>query len=482
MDDIIQRKRNGKALRREEIVRAVAGFTAGDVPEHDMADLLKAIYAHGMNGEELAHLTGAMIASGDRIAFPGLEEKLIDKHSTGGVGDKISLVVAPLVAACGVGVPMISGRSIGHSGGTLDKLESIPGLRVDLTPAEMARAISESGMAVCSQTAEMVPADGRIYALRDATDTVGSIPLIASSIMSKKLALATDGIVLDVKTGSGAFMREEDDAAELLKTMVDLGESSGRPTVGLVTSMDQPLGRAVGNALEVAEAVEALEGRGPADVMEVTMALGAAMLLLAKPGLDGAEALQELREALDSGRALAAFGKFITAQGGDSRICDDVSILPHSKFQSDFTAGQDGYIASISTTEVGAAANKLFVKSNHSSDMDGARREPRPTSVVPRPGAARQSEGGGSSRTFNHSAGFVFERKVGDRVRKGDVIAVIHASDPAAIEAAGACLAVAVRIAERPPRSVSLIRRCANAAGVYSVSTAGDALAAMSAP
>ncbi len=278
MYEIISKKRDGLELDREEIAFVVSGCAKGELPDYQVAAWLMAVYLRGLSERETADLTELMLASGDRIPLDTVPGPKIDKHSTGGVGDKISFVVAPLVAACGVKVPMLSGRGLGHTGGTLDKLEAIPGLNVFLTAAEFRRVLAESGMVICGQTEAIVPADKKLYALRDATATVGSIPLIASSIMSKKLALETDGIVLDVKTGSGAFMKDERDALRLCRAMVAIGEATGRPTLGLITSMDQPLGRAVGNGLEIVESIEALKGRGPEDIMQVTYALGYCML------------------------------------------------------------------------------------------------------------------------------------------------------------------------------------------------------------
>ena len=294
MYEIISKKRDGLELEREEIAFVISGYVKGDIPDYQVAAWLMAIYIRGLNDRELADLTEIMLDSGDRIPLDGVPGKKIDKHSTGGVGDKISFVVAPLLAACGVRVPMLSGRGLGHTGGTLDKLEAIPGMNVFLDPEQFREVLAATGMVICGQTDNIVPADKKLYALRDATATVSCIPLIASSIMSKKLALGSDGIVLDVKTGSGAFMKDEQDSIRLCRTMVAIGEKTGRPTLGIISSMDQPLGRAVGNSLEIIESIEALKGRGPDDVMQVTYALGWCMLRAAGKEMAYAQAVENV--------------------------------------------------------------------------------------------------------------------------------------------------------------------------------------------
>jgi pyrimidine-nucleoside phosphorylase len=385
---IIARKRGGEALIREEIASAVNGYVDGSVSDHDMTGLLRAIFDQGMDDRELSDLTEIMIASGVTLSLEGIAGKKIDKHSTGGVGDKVSLVVAPIVAACGVMVPMISGRGLGHTGGTLDKLESIPGFNVALSSDDLRRVLDEAGMVICSQTEDLVPADRKIYALRDATDTVGCIPLIASSIMSKKLALGTDGIVLDVKTGKGAFMRSEEYALDLCRNMVSIGERHGRPTVGLITNMDQPLGNAVGHSLEVIEAIEALKGNGPDDLMEVVLALGAQMLILA--GHEASAVDQEMKQAVGSGGALEIFRRFIKAQGGDENVCTDYSLLPVCTQRIDIKARTDGYVHRLDPLAVSKAA-----------------------ATVP----------------LSLAAGVILHRKVGDAVETGDRLLTAHTPD-----------------------------------------------------
>src|ERR687890_789034 len=320
---LIQHKRDGHALEPAQWSQLIREYTAGRVPDYQMSALLMAVVWRGMAPEELAALTDAMIDSGDRLSFEGFGTPRGDKHSTGGVGDKVSLLLAPMVASCGVAGPVMSGRGLGHTGGTLDKLESIPGFRTGLSLAEARAQIEHIGCAMLGQTPEIAPADRKLYALRDVTATVESIPLIAASIMSKKLAEGLNGLVLDVKTGSGAFLTDPARSMELAKTMIGLGQARGCPTVALLTAMDRPLGRSCGNALEVEESIQGLRGEGPDDLMAVTYALGVEMLLLVGAARDPADASRELEESVSSGRALETFGRIIEAQGGDARIVDN---------------------------------------------------------------------------------------------------------------------------------------------------------------
>jgi pyrimidine-nucleoside phosphorylase len=327
---LIQHKRDGNVIAPEDWTRLIADYTAGKVPDYQMSALLMAVVFRGLTPGELAALTDAMLASGDRLRFDGFPVPRVDKHSTGGVGDKVSLLLAPMVASCGVAVPMMSGRGLGHTGGTLDKLESIPGMRTGLSLADARAQIERIGCAMLGQTPEIAPADRRLYALRDVTGTVESIPLIAASIMSKKLAEGLNGLVLDVKTGSGAFIPDPVRALELATTMIGLGEARGCPTVALLTAMDRPLGRACGHSLEVEEALEGLQGAGPEDLMEVTYALGVEMLLLVGAAKDQADARRRLNESVSSGRALETFGRIVEAQGGNHAVVDDPAILPQA--------------------------------------------------------------------------------------------------------------------------------------------------------
>jgi pyrimidine-nucleoside phosphorylase len=416
MYEIISKKRDGLELERGEIAFLIEGYVRNEIPDYQAAAWLMAVYLRGLSERELADLTEVMLASGERIGLDGVPGKKIDKHSTGGVGDKISFVVAPLLAACGLRVPMLSGRGLGHTGGTLDKLEAIPGMNVFLDGDTFRRVLAETGMVICGQTERIVPADKKLYALRDATATVSSIPLIASSIMSKKLALGSDGIVLDVKTGNGAFMKDEPDSIRLCRTMVAIGEKTGRPTLGIISSMDQPLGRAVGNGLEIIESIEALKGNGPADVMEVTFALGWCMLRAA--GLDTPfdQSVKTFNEAIASGRALELFRRFITAQGGDALVCDDYSLLPAAAIREEFTAPASGHIEAIDCFEVGMAAIDT-----------GAGRRRKEDAVA-------------------HGAGFVFQAHVGERVEKGQPLLTIHSDRPELLPAVRQRLAAAIRI------------------------------------
>jgi pyrimidine-nucleoside phosphorylase len=427
MYEIISKKRDDRELTSEEIEFFMDGYVRGDIPDYQAAALLMAIYFNHLDDRELADFTRTMMHSGDLIPLQGIDGKKIDKHSTGGVGDKISFVIAPLLAACGVKVPMLSGRSLGHTGGTLDKLESIPGFNVFLQTGEFKKVLSDVGMVICGQTENIVPADRKLYALRDATATVTSIPLIAASIMSKKLALETDGMVLDIKTGSGAFMKRLEDSIELGKTMVAIGERSGRTTIGLVTNMDRPLGNAVGNSLEIIESIECLKGNGPGDVLAVTYALGAGMLVAAGEETAYDKAIKRLEKTLESGKPLDIFRRFIAAQQGDPNVCDDYSLLPRSKHQVQLKAESEGNITKINTSEVGMTAIDI--------------------------GAGRKKK----EDHIDHSAGFVFHKNAGDGVKKGEPILTLHTNRKKSIDAALERLRNAVHINPNEPRHQDMI-------------------------
>jgi pyrimidine-nucleoside phosphorylase len=437
MYEIISKKRDGLELDREEISFVISGYVSGDIPDYQVAAWLMAIYIRGLNERELADLTEIMIASGDCIPLDKVPGKKIDKHSTGGVGDKISFVVAPLAAACGLRVPMLSGRGLGHTGGTLDKLESIPGMNVFLTPGQIRGVLAETGMVICGQTDNIVPADRKIYALRDATAAVGCIPLIASSIMSKKLALGTDGIVLDVKTGGGAFMKDEQDALRLCQAMVAIGEKTGRPTLGIISSMDQPLGRAVGNSLEIIESIEALKGRGPEDVMQVTSALGFCMLRAAGQNTSYEQAAEMFGEAISSGRALDVFRRFISAQDGDPRVCDDYSLLPAASQQTEFRAPISGFIAAIDSFRVGMAAIDT--------------------------GAGRRKK----EDAIGYGSGFVFHATIGDWIEKGQEIVTVHSDRPERTPAVLERLGQAIRIGPRSVAKPKMVLHLVDKDGVH---------------
>jgi pyrimidine-nucleoside phosphorylase len=415
---LIEHKRDGGALSAEQWSQLIRAYVAGQVPDYQISALLMAIYFRGLDPAELAALTDAMIESGDRLRFDGLSRPVADKHSTGGVGDKVSLLLAPMVASCGVAVPMMSGRGLGHTGGTLDKLESIPGFRTNLTLREAKTQVERLGCAMLGQTPEIAPADKRLYALRDVTATVESIPLISASIMSKKLAEGLTGLVLDVKTGSGAFLTDLSKSIELARTMIGLGEARGCPTVALLTAMDRPLGRACGNALEMEEAIEGLRGSGPPDLMEVTYALAAEMLVLvrAAPGLREARAL--LEDSVASGRALETFARVIEAQGGNPAVIEDPGVLPQAQAVEVYRAEVGGVVSAVEPRRIGRAIIEL---------------------------------GGGRTAVedvVDPTVGFVVTVKPGDPVRAGEPIASIFAKDEAGIAVGTAALREAIVIGE----------------------------------
>jgi pyrimidine-nucleoside phosphorylase len=434
--ELIERKRDGGRLTPAEWRALMAGYAAGDVPDYQMAALAMAIVFRGMDDAETEALMLAMLESGRRLDLSHLAAPRVDKHSTGGVGDKVSIILAPLVAACGVAVPMMSGRGLGHTGGTLDKLESIPGFRTRLTLDEAVRQVGRIGCALIGQTREIAPADRKLYALRDATATVEAIPLIAASIMSKKLAEGLTGLVLDVKTGAGAFMPRLDDALLLARAMIALGEKHGCRTVALLTDMDAPLGLACGNALEVAESVEVLRGGGPADLREVTLALAAEMLLVAGRTSLG-DAREEAGRALASGAAADKFREIVQAQGGHPGVVDDPSAhLEAAPLQEPFTAPQAGFVQRIEPRVVGRAITLL---------------------------------GGGRTRVEDEvdaAVGFVFGAKPGARVAKGDALVTIHARDAETLRAAREALAVAIVIGGEAPAQRPLVSHRVSAQGV----------------
>ncbi len=428
--DLIRRKRDGGELTADEIRFLIQGIATGEVPDYQWSALTMAILWRGMTPVETAALVDAMLHSGTVIDLSDIPGPKVDKHSTGGVGDKTSLILAPVAAACGVTVPMVSGRGLGHTGGTLDKLESIPGFRVDLDLAAYRRIARDCGLVLIGQTAEIAPADRVLYALRDATATVESIPLITASILSKKLAEGIDSLVLDVKTGDGAFMAKHEDARALAESMTRIGRELGKPVQALITSMDAPLGRAVGNALEVRESVECLQGRGPDDLMEVSLELAAEMLLLGGVAASRDEALAQSRQSIADGSALDRFRRVIAAQGGDPRVCDDPEdVLPRAAVVEPFRAARSGYLSRIRAWSVGQASMLL-----------GA-------------GRARVDS------KIDHAAGILFRRTVGDAVQAGDVIAEIHVNPAhaAALPETLAMLDAATTITDEPPSPRSLI-------------------------
>lgn len=398
VSELILKKRNGYPLTCSDIEHLIAGYVKGTIPDYQMSALAMAIYFRGMNEEETAHLTRAMVNSGDTISLMDIPGIKTDKHSTGGVGDTTTLIVVPLVAAAGVPVAKLSGRGLGHTGGTLDKLESIPGFCAELTLNEFKTAVKKIGAAVAGQTIEMVPADKMLYALRDVTATVDSMPLIASSIMSKKLAAGADVIVLDVKVGDGAFIKDHSSAFELARIMVETGKKGGRQTAAVITNMDQPLGRAVGNALEVEEAVLTLRGEGPPDLEELCLTLGGWMLSLAGKASEPEEGKAILKKLLDNGSALLKFRELIQNQSGDPLVVEDLSLMPRAEKQVPVKSKAEGFVSSLKAEVIGQAAMKL-----------GAGREKKDLRIDP-------------------VVGVTVEKKIGTMVKPGDILAHIHTS------------------------------------------------------
>jgi len=433
---LIERKRDGGRIEAGEWRALALAYAKGHVPDYQMAALLMACFLRGLDRAETSALTEAMLLSGDRLDLASIGRPRVDKHSTGGVGDKVSLVLAPLVASVGALVPMMSGRALGHTGGTLDKLESIPGFRTDLSLAEARAQIERIGCAMIGQTPEIAPADKKMYALRDATATVESIPLIAASIMSKKLAEDLTGLVLDMKRGSGALLPELDRVLELADVMIKLGADHGCPCVALVTAMDRPLGRACGNALEVEEAIAALRAEGPPDLMEVTYALGAEMLVVAGVADNTASARRELEKAIGSGRAAERFQSIIEAQGGNPAVVDDPSILPQAAECEIFTAPRRGFVARIEPRAIGRGI----------IEMGGGR--------------TRLDDAG------DPSVGFVITSRPGDWVEAGEPMATIFARDRAGIGSGRQALRTAVLIADEAEPPLPLVSHRVTAAGV----------------
>jgi len=426
--DVILKKRGGGVLSREEIRYFVDGATAGTVPDYQTAALLMPVVLRGMTAQETAWLTEAMVASGVRLDLRDVDGVKVDKHSTGGVGDKTSLILAPIAAACGVPVPMMSGRGLGHTGGTLDKLESIPGFRVDLSLAEMKRALARTRCVMIGQTAEIAPADKRLYALRDVTGTVESIPLISASIMSKKIAEGIDALVLDVKTGSGAFMKTEDDSRRLAESLVAIGNGSGVKTEAVISAMDAPLGRAVGNALEVIECLEVLKGGGPTDLVDVSIELAARMLVLGKVAEDLADADRRARETIRTGAALERFRQIIEAQSGDPHVVDDYSRLPHVPNRHVVEAERPGYVARLDAELIGRASVAL-----------GAGRDRVEDPVDP-------------------AVGISIRATVRDAVRTGDPLLELHYRDRARLQTALGLATQAIAIRDdQPPRAPLIV-------------------------
>ena len=424
--DVIAKKRDGFALSSEEIDGFVRGVTVGSIPDYQSSALLMAIVLRGMSDQETAWLTDAMVRSGDKVSLSSIPGTKVGKHSTGGVGDKVSIILAPVAAACGVVLPKMSGRGLGHTGGTLDKLESIPGFRVHLSIEEFVRMLTEVGTSIVGQTTALAPADKKLYALRDVTATVPSIPLIAASVMSKKLAEGADALVLDVKCGHGAFMKSEVEARELARLMVSIGTQAGLRTEALITAMDAPLGRAVGNALEVIECIETLKGHGPPDISALVVELATRILVVSgRYGEQDAE--PAVREAISSGRALGKMRDMVTRQGGDARVLDDYTRLPGSSGRQCVKATTGGYVTELKADLIGRASMAL---------------------------------GAGRRRIEDHidaGAGVLIARKPGDPVTAGDTILELVYNDEADVPEAMALANDAVRVADAPPHTKPLV-------------------------
>jgi pyrimidine-nucleoside phosphorylase len=433
---LIERKRDGGRIDAGEWRALANAYATGHVPDYQMAAFLMACFLRGLDRTETHALTDAMLRSGETLDLAYLERPRIDKHSTGGVGDKVSIVLAPLIASLGVAVPMMSGRGLGHTGGTLDKLESIPGFRTDLSLAEAKHLLETLNCALLGQTAQIAPADRKMYALRDATGTVESIPLIAASIMSKKLAEGLTGLVLDVKRGSGAFLPELERGLELARTMIELGADHDTPVVALLTAMDRPLGRACGNALEVEESILALRGEGPPDLMSVTYALGAEMLVLAGVAPDTDTARRRMEQAIGTGRAAEHFQKIIEAQGGNPAVVDDPALLPQAAEVELFTAPRRGFVSRVEPRAVGRGITAL---------------------------------GGGRSSmedTLDLSVGFMITARPGDWVEQGEPLATIFAHDRAGVDGGRAALRAAITIADEADPPLPLVSHRVTSAGV----------------
>jgi len=435
MYDIIEKKRDGFELSLEEINYFITEYCNNNIPDYQASALLMAIFLRGMNERETADLTNVMANSGDTIDLSEIPGIKVDKHSTGGVGDKTTLILAPIVAACGVPVAKMSGRGLGHTGGTIDKLEAIPGFNTSISRENFIKNVKDIGISISGQTGNLAPADKKLYALRDVTATVNNISLIASSIMSKKLASGADRIVLDVKTGSGAFMKTLEDSAELARAMVKIGENTGRHTVAIITDMDIPLGRAVGNSLEIIEAIETLQNKGPEDLMEVSFELAARMLELCELGTID-ECKCKVREAVTSGKAIAKLAEVIERQGGNKDVIYDYSLFPQVSHKFNYVSQNFGYIESMKTDTIGIASLEL-----------GAGRETKESSI-------------------DYAAGIVFDKKTGDNVVKGEVIATLYTNKQDKLEKACSLLDSAIQFCEVKPKAKPLILAYVDLSGV----------------
>jgi len=429
MYDIIYKKREGGALTDEEIRFFIEGYTGGTIPDYQASALLMAIFFRKMTKEETYALTKAMKYSGDVVDLSGIEGVKVDKHSTGGVGDKTTLVVGPLAAACGVRIAKMSGRGLGFTGGTVDKMESIPGFRTALEANEFLALVNRVGLSVIGQTAHIAPADKKLYALRDVTATVDNLSLITSSIMSKKLASGSDAIVLDVKCGNGAFMERFEDACELGELMVEIGKADGKKTIAVITDMNQPLGLAVGNSMEVIEAIETLKGKGPRDITELSLKLASYMIFAGEKASSPEEGYEMAQEAMRSGTALRKLSEFIEGQGGDPNVIDDYSLFPKPRCHAEIHAEADGYVGAIEARTVGLA-------SQHS-------------------GAGRATK----EDSIDLSAGIMMCKKVGDEVKKGELLATVYGSDQIRVDQGAREAAAAFYIQNDKPVKIALVKK-----------------------
>ncbi|MFQ7269335.1 MAG: pyrimidine-nucleoside phosphorylase [Clostridium sp.] len=425
--DLIQKKKSGETLTKEEIDFMITDYVAGKIPDYQMSAMLMAIYFNGMENEELAAFTLAMRDSGDLVDLSPIEGIKVDKHSTGGVGDKTTLIVGPIVAACGVPVAKMSGRGLGFTGGTLDKLESISGFRIDLSAEEFFETVKKTGISVIGQTGNLAPADKLLYALRDVTATVDSIPLIAASVMSKKLAAGSDKIVLDVTTGSGAFMKNTRDAKKLAKHMVAIGNHAGKETVAILTGMEEPLGFAIGNNMEVKEAIEVLKGDGPEDVKEVSVALAGMMLSLGLENVSHSQGKRMAKKALSSGQAFEKFKEMVQAQGGDIRYVEHPEFFERDAFEGEVLAAEDGFLSGMDTEKIGVAAGLL--------------------------GAGRETK----DSVIDMSAGIYLKKKIGDTVKKGEPIAICYAGTKEKLNRGMAMFESSIRYSKEASRIPKLI-------------------------
>lgn len=425
--DLIQKKKSGETLTKEEIDFMITDYVAGKIPDYQMSAMLMAIYFNGMENEELAAFTLAMRDSGDLVDLSPIEGIKVDKHSTGGVGDKTTLIVGPIVAACGVPVAKMSGRGLGFTGGTLDKLESISGFRIDLSAEEFFETVKKTGISVIGQTGNLAPADKLLYALRDVTATVDSIPLIAASVMSKKLAAGSDKIVLDVTTGSGAFMKNTRDAKKLAKHMVAIGNHAGKETVAILTGMEEPLGFAIGDNMEVKEAIEVLKGDGPEDVKEVSVALAGMMLSLGLENVSHSQGKRMAKKALSSGQAFEKFKEMVQAQGGDIRYVEHPEFFERDAFEGEVLAAEDGFLSGMDTEKIGVAAGLL--------------------------GAGRETK----DSVIDMSAGIYLKKKIGDIVKKGEPIASCYAGTKEKLNRGMAMFESSIRYSKEAPRIPKLI-------------------------